>query len=352
MKKKTICKICNEVNNTEILRNDFFLRIDSSDKKLSDYKNLLCNNCGTIYHDPPINEKKLINHYQNAYRKTNSQITLKNKIIDLPLRFDWTSVSFHRFHAFYEILLRNKTNLNLKKKNKILDYGCYQGAFLYACKKTFNFKTFGTDYNQEGLSMAKSIFKVDEVFETNKNFFNKKINTDIITLLHVFEHLMDPVKFLLKIKKNVLKNNGLLYLELPNPYSNPLNDPTHLFLYSNDTIRYILRSCNYKIIDVHERGLYQQGSLLRNDENLNLHILAESQNKISASFPKIKIGKKVYSNLIKKRNIIGLKLVKYRLKAFINIFFHTLYSFVFLIINFINPNLGVYIHKKIKNLRI
>ena len=43
----------------------------------------------------------------------------------------------------------------------------------YTCKNVFNFKTVGTDYNTAGLKMAKSLFSVDEVFETNKNFFKK-----------------------------------------------------------------------------------------------------------------------------------------------------------------------------------
>ena len=56
-KIKTTCKICGEINSTEIIENDFFLRTDSSDKKLIDYKNLICDNCGVIYHQPNIKKK-------------------------------------------------------------------------------------------------------------------------------------------------------------------------------------------------------------------------------------------------------------------------------------------------------
>jgi len=349
MKEQRItCKICGDNSSKVITKNNFFLRIDSSDKKLIDYKNLVCYNCGTIYHQPNIDEKKLIDHYQNAYRKTDSIIHLDEKTIDLPLRFDWTSVSFHRFHAFYEILLKNRNCLDYKKKNKILDYGCYQGAFLYACKKNFNFETIGTDHNSEGLKMAKSFFMVDEVFETNSSFYEKKINSDIITLLHVFEHLLDPVGFLSKIKKNILKNNGLIYLEIPNPYSNPLNDPTHLFLYSEDTIKYILKSCNYEIITTEQRGLYGGGNLLRNNKKLNLHIFAKSMNNESIFFPKINIGNKVYSKLIKERNNVGFKMILNRFKTLSILFLQAIYTSIFFIINFLNPNLAVSIHEKIK----
>ena len=185
---KNICKICGEKERIQINKNDFFLRVDSSNKKLIEYKNFVCVNCGNIYHYPDINNKKLIKYYQTSYRNTDSVINLDKNSIDLPVKFDWTTMSFHRFHAFYEIIKKSKIIKNYKK-TKILDYGCYQGAFLYSCKKIFNFKTFGTDFSKEGLKLAKSVFMVDEVFETNNNFFKKKTKVDIISLLHVFEHL-------------------------------------------------------------------------------------------------------------------------------------------------------------------
>lgn len=171
---KNTCKICGEKNKICIDKNDFFLRTDSSNKKLIDYKNFVCANCGNIYHFPDISNKKLIRHYQSNYRNTESIINLGKMNIDLPVKFDWTTRSFHRFHAFFEIIKNNKITKS-KRKIKILDYGCYQGAFLYSCKKIFNFKTIGTDYNKEGLNLAKSVFMVDEVFETKKNFFKKSL---------------------------------------------------------------------------------------------------------------------------------------------------------------------------------
>ncbi len=345
---KNICKICGEKGKIQINKNDFFLRTDSSDKKLIEYKNFVCVNCGNIYHYPDINNKKLIKHYQTSYRNTDSIINLDKSNIDLPIRFDWTTMSFHRFHAFYEIIKNNKVIKNYKKI-KILDYGCYQGAFLYSCKKIFNFKTFGTDFNKEGLNLAKSVFMVDEVFQTNDNFFKKKNKVDIISLLHVFEHLSDPVNFLVKIKKNILKKNGLLYLEIPNPFANPLNDPTHLNLYSAETIRYILESCNYKVLNIELRGLYKRGVLLRNSGNLNLHILAQSINEKKPNFNKIMIGKKVYSELLKERKIIGLRIFLQQLKYLFSSILKTTYSFVFLILNYFFSNFAVKLHNFLKS---
>ena len=53
------CKICGEKESIKINRNDFFLRTDSRDKKLINYKNLICVNCGNIYHQPKIDKKNV-----------------------------------------------------------------------------------------------------------------------------------------------------------------------------------------------------------------------------------------------------------------------------------------------------
>ena len=97
--------------------------------------------------------------------------------------------------------IEQSVELKLTSGDKILDFGCYQGAFLYACKKIFKTKVIGTDYNQNGLKMAKDFFGI-ETFQTSKNFYKKNIKAKLITLLHVFEHLDDPVAFLKKIKKD------------------------------------------------------------------------------------------------------------------------------------------------------
>jgi len=343
------CKICKENKKIEIVTNDFFLRIDSSDKKLNDYKNYICYNCGTIYHFPNINLLKLFHHYNGAYRSTNSSISLdKKNYVDLPIRFEWTGTSFLRFKAFFEIINDYK-KLKLKRNDIIFDYGCYQGAFLYACKKVLKTKVIGTDYNKNGLKMAQKFFGI-ESFITTKNFYEKKINAKLITLLHVFEHLHEPVEFLHKIKKNVLSKKGYIYLEIPNPYSNPLNDPTHLNLYSEDTIKYILKSTNYELCIFDKKGNYKNTSLVRNNNELNMHLLAKSTDIHKIYFAPIEIGNKVNENLKIKRKFLSIFLTFIRIKFFFKNFLETIYIIVMFFFNLFSPNLTVNFHKILKKI--
>ena len=85
-------------------------------------------------------------------------------------------------------------------------------------------------------------------------------------------------------------------------------------------------------------------------KNLNLHILAKSIDKKDIFFPKVFIGKKVYLDLRKERNNVGLRFVLYKFKILVNLFFHTSYTFLFMIINYISPNFAVYLHEKIKKI--
>lgn len=342
------CKICNEKKKIEIKKNNFFLRIDSSDKKLNDYKNYICFNCGTIYHLPKINLKKLIDHYNSSYRQTETIIDLKKKKIDLPLRFDWTGMSFSRFHGFYEII-KNYKKLKFNKNDKILDYGCYQGAFLYACKEILKTKVIGTDYSDQGLKMAKYFFDI-ETHKTSRKFFNKNIKAKLITLLHVFEHLDDPTKFLKKIKNNLLIKKGYIYLEIPNPFSNPLNDPTHLNLYSEDTIRYILKSTNYELCFFEKRGFYKNVNFMRNNKDLNIHVLARSLNNNKNYFKTINIGKVVESDLLRKRKNITNLFVFKKINFLIQNFLETSYSLFLTLMNLISPNFTITIHEKLKKM--
>ena len=342
------CQICGEKKSIKIEKNDFFLRTDSRDKELINYKNLICVNCGNIYHQPKIDKKKLIKHYQTKYRYSDAKINLGKNIIDLPINFKWISMSFHRFYAFYKII-KNKNIIKSNKKLKILDYGCYHGAFLYACKKVFNFNTIGTDYNKTGLNIAKSAFLVDEVFETKENFFSKKINADIVSLLQVLEHLPDPVKFLIRIKKNILKKNGLVYIEIPNPFANPLDDPTHLNLYSYETIKYILESCNYKVLHIEQRGIYKRNLVLRDRNNLNIHVLARSLSNKKNKFNKIMIGKKIYNKMLSERKATGFKIFLEQTKIAFKQIMKMIETFIYLILNLFFPNLTIKISSKLKN---
>jgi len=97
----------------------------------------------------------------------------------------------------------------LNNDKKLLDIGCSAGQFIYNIKDKIN--VFGIEKGTEtqkycankcNCKIYSDIDEVDEQF-------------DIITIIHVLEHIHNPKLFIKKVF-NILKDDGILYIEVPN----------------------------------------------------------------------------------------------------------------------------------------
>ena len=70
------CNICNYSKLIKIDYNNLILRTDSKNKKLHEYENFICENCGTLNQHPQMNDKQLSDHYNSDYRQTNYKIKI------------------------------------------------------------------------------------------------------------------------------------------------------------------------------------------------------------------------------------------------------------------------------------
>lgn len=171
------CPICKKKKN-----NIYFQQ-----KKPNLLRFVICNNCDFIFQNPYIN----FNHKKFYKKKVYfGAIDLKNKFL------------IKRFED-----VENQ----IKKKNKnisILDYGCGNGSFLHFLKKKNYKNLYGYELNLEKTSKTNIVF-YDSIKKINKKF-------DLITLNHVLEHVVNPVKKLKFLSNMLLKNSGKLIIEVPN----------------------------------------------------------------------------------------------------------------------------------------
>lgn len=144
-----------------------------------------------------------------------------------------------------------------KNYRKVLDIGCSSGTLLK------NINNFSSDLELYGLEMNDNYRKyiVDNGIVKKKNISNADINTfykgmegsfDMISIVHVLEHLKEPLKTLSSIQK-LLSEKGVLYIEVPNmktPYNNLEKQYFaiyHLFNFTDYTLEKLLIKTGFKI---------------------------------------------------------------------------------------------------------
>ena len=212
----TICKIC--LCDKLI----FFATVKS-------YKYYFCNKCQTL---------QLLNHnIKHTYNSNFDYIT--------------DSLSIRRIKTNSKSIL-NYIKKVVKKHASLLDIGSGYGYLLKEAQTKFKY-TLGIEPSNNLYKYSENILNVTI---SNKSFeryyrLNKSKKFDVITMVHVIEHVKNPKQFLSMAIK-LLNKDGVLYVETPNLNSwlyrieqknyTFLTPPEHLYIFSKDSFRQILKN--------------------------------------------------------------------------------------------------------------
>lgn len=183
----------------------------------------------------------------------------------------WKKRKYYRCSGCDGIILHPANHLSPKEeeeryavhKNDVHDKG-YQSfvePIVSAVKRDFGNTSLGLDFgcgtgpvitkllNEEGyeLKLYDPFFK-DDVTLLDKQY-------DYIVCCEVIEHFNNPSKEF-KLLNKLLKPNGKLYCKT-NLYSEDIdfqswwykNDPTHVFIYTQDTLKWIAANFNLKLLE-------------------------------------------------------------------------------------------------------
>ncbi len=118
-------------------------------------------------------------------------------------------------HPQWQALINKQVEIlstYLNKGSNLLEIGCGEGILLNELKKS-GFNVLGIDPSMGAVKRAiqKNINVREGYFDENS--FDEKF--DAIILSHVLEHIEDPEKFILTVKKNI-KPEGYLFLTQTN----------------------------------------------------------------------------------------------------------------------------------------
>jgi len=163
-----------------------------------EYNIYQCHSCGLefIY---PMTEAP-VDFYQENYGET-----IKATLVD-------------NIHPGFRFILRKVVESSQKYLNSnqrsAIDVGCGPGYMLAQLKK-LGFDEYGIDFNPDVIKVATEHFhvkaevaKIQDLVAVNKHF-------DIALLIHVLEHVEDPIG-LLKDIHQLLTPNSILFIESPN----------------------------------------------------------------------------------------------------------------------------------------
>ncbi|MDI7184888.1 class I SAM-dependent methyltransferase [Leptospira santarosai] len=201
----------------------------------------ICENCGTVQkrNDPIWQEEveEIYNNYSIYYQGDGSEQVV----------FQGGS-GLSKNRSFQIISKLKEYDDFLPNTGRLLDIGCGNGGFLRSFHELFpNWVNSGYEINEKYKEDVLSIPNVVNFYSGDFSIIKEKY--DLITLIHVLEHLSAPLDYLNKVK-DLLSPNGILLIEVPNFKENPfdLTIADHIVHYSLDTFNLIVDKLSGEIV--------------------------------------------------------------------------------------------------------
>lgn len=153
---------------------------------------------------------------------------------------------------FLEDARQELASLDGLRPGRILDVGCGPGFLLSGLARAW--EKHGVEVSRVAAEHAR---RWATVFEGNLTDARYPVeHFDVVVLYHVIEHLDDPIATILEARR-ILKSQGVLLLGTPDFDSacarrfgaryRLLNDPTHIRLFTNDSMHRFLRDHGFVI---------------------------------------------------------------------------------------------------------
>jgi len=179
--------------------------------------------------------------------------------------------------------------LDLSKPGRLLDIGCANGELLRC------FGGLAPAWQMVGFEIDDKHRKEVESIPGVEAFASGSLDKikgpfDIITLVHVFEHLPFPVRWLEDIK-HLLTPHGLVLIQVPNPQVNPYNllVADHCSHFVMPDLIKIAHQANYEVITHSDAWVKRELSILlrpRQASQSKPMLFSELTEQYTATYPK------------------------------------------------------------------
>src|SRR3990167_4061075 len=229
-------------------------------KQIKEYKLVRCTNCWLVYLAslPPD-----IDFILDAQKDISNKDKEKIEYWSFPALYKKHEKVF-KYYFEDRLIKIKKFNPNI---SSVFDIGCGYGFWLKFCLEK-GLRVSGIDLSQESIDWGKQNYNLNIKRKTIEEL-NIEDTYDLIVMCDVVEHLKDPLQQLKKIK-GMLKQDGILYVQVPNvigfklPFGHGYGLPHHLWQFSIQTITKLLENAGFKVMDYHTGihgviGVYDRG---------------------------------------------------------------------------------------------
>ncbi len=230
-----------------------------------------CNQCGLIWIDPKPALGEIDGFYENYHTHEDSET---NRWID---RIVWRGIPavsmgywdivtdplnrilglcFSMLGPCREVGKGAIKWLPANRKGRLLDVGCGNGYFL-GKMQVLGWDVYGVEPNRKAALKARSLLNSEAVFISQLESIDfDGQSMDVITMNHVVEHLLEPVKTLERCFK-ILKPGGLLIITTPNSLSlgskkfeelwRGWEPPRHIHIFNPESLASTVRKTGFHI---------------------------------------------------------------------------------------------------------
>ena len=204
-------------------------------------QNRICAHCGLVFQSPRMNSAELDEFYNSEYRKMYQGDEGPNAK-DLLNQRERASV------------LLNFTQDTISKVDRHLDIGCSAGTLLGQFRDHFGCQPIGVEPGDAYRSYAQTQ-DLTVYADISDLQHNCEKCFDLISMVHVVEHLSNPVGYLTYLREQFLSRNGWLLIEVPNLYGHDSFEVAHLISFSAHTLCQTIQRSGYEIVKLKIHGL-------------------------------------------------------------------------------------------------
>ena len=203
--------------------------------------NVLCSQCGLVFQTPRMSESELDTFYKEQYRVAYQG---HGGPSDRDLKVQ---------KARAEYLVNFLQRMEIKQVQNYLDIGSSAGSLIERVQQVFGCDSVGVEpgdaYRHYAEAKGMRVFKeLSLIEEAELQRF------DLVSLIHVLEHLPDPIDYLKALRIKFLSQNAKLLVEVPNLYAHDCFEVAHLTSFSSNRLVEVLNKAGFKSLFIERHG--------------------------------------------------------------------------------------------------